>query len=135
METITGRVVANATVRTTKKDKKVTGFTVALNDSYKPKDGDWVQITRYVECAYWRNPGIAEYLTKGTLVELYGRIEAGAYTNKEGKAVGTLTMNVERVKRLGKTANNGTERMDDKATTKQTVYAEGKGGDDDDLPF
>ena len=114
METITGRVVANATVRTTKTDKKVTGFTIAINDSYRPKDGERVIITRYFECSYWRNAGLAEYLTKGTLVELHGRIEAGAYINKDGKAIGTLTMHVEQVKLLGKTVANGTERADTK---------------------
>lgn len=79
METTTGRVVANATVRTTKSDKEVTGFTIAINDSYRPKDGERVTIPRYFECSYWRNAGLAEYLTKGTLVELHGRIEACAY--------------------------------------------------------
>jgi single-strand DNA-binding protein len=64
METIIGRVVANATVRTTKTDKKVTGFTIAINDSYCPIDGERVTITRYFECSYWRNAGLAEYLTK-----------------------------------------------------------------------
>lgn len=135
METITGRVVASATVRTTKSDKKVTGFTIAINDSYRPKDGERVTITRYFECSYWRNAGLAEYLTKGTLVELHGRIEAGAYINKEGKAVGTLNMHVEQVKLLGKTVANGTERADSK-TQKAEAYADIKPGvDDDDLPF
>lgn len=135
METITGRMVADAATRETKSGKKVTGFTIAINDSYKPKDGDRVQITRYFECAYWRNPGIAEYLKKGMLVELNGRIEAGAYINKKGEAVGTLNMHIEQIKLLGKAGTGGTEQMDSKATTKQTAYQDSKGKNDDDLPF
>ncbi len=135
METITGRMVADAATRTTRTGKTVTGFTIAINDSYKPKDGDRVQITRYFECSYWRNPGIAEYLKKGMLVELNGRIEAGAYINNKGEAVGTLNMHTEQFKMLGKANISGTERVDSKATTKQTVYQDNKGKDDDDLPF
>lgn len=135
---ITGRVVANAAVRTTKTDKKVTGFTIAINDSYKPKDKDRVQITTYVECSYWRNPGIAEYLTKGTLVQLAGRMQAGAYINKDGEAVGTLNFNTESIKLLGKSAGAPTEKEAEKATAKagkkQTANA-GGAPDDDDLPF
>lgn len=134
---ITGRVVADAAVRTTKTDKKVTGFTIAINDSYKPKDKDRVQITTYVECSYWRNPGIAEYLTKGTLVQLAGRMQAGAYINRDGDAVGTLNFNTESIKLLGKsagaTAEKEAEKAAPKAGKKQTANA--GGADDDDLPF
>ncbi|SDF30031.1 single-strand DNA-binding protein [Mucilaginibacter pineti] len=135
---ITGRVVANAAVRTTKTDKKVTGFTIAINDSYKPKDKDRVQITTYVECSYWRNPGIAEYLTKGTLVQLAGRMQAGAYINRDGEAVGTLNFNTESIKLLGKSAGAPAEKEAEKAAPKankkQTANA-GGAPDDDDLPF
>jgi len=105
-----------------------------MNDSYRPKDGDRVQITTYVECAYWLNPGIAEYLKKGSLVELYGRMEAGAYINKDGEAVGTLKFHTEKIKLLGKSGNSVTERADTKSTVKETVYQDDKGGEDD-LPF
>ena len=128
---ITGRLVADAAVRTTKTEKKVTGFTIAINDSYRPKNGDRVKITTYIECSYWLNPGIAEYLQKGTLVELFGRMEAGAYTNKDGKAVGTLNFHTEKIKLLGKATASGTERIDSKATNKQPA----NNVDDDDLPF
>ena len=128
---ITGRLVADAAVRTTKTEKKVTGFTIAINDSYRPKNGDRVKITTYIECSYWLNPGIAEYLQKGTLVELFGRMEAGAYTNKDGKAVGTLNFHTEKIKLLGKATLGGTERVDSKATNKQPA----NNADEDDLPF
>ncbi|OKS84567.1 hypothetical protein RG47T_5257 [Mucilaginibacter polytrichastri] len=131
-------MVANAAVRTTKTDKKVTAFTIAINDSYKPKDKDRVQITTYVDCSYWRNPGIAEYLTKGTLVQLSGRMQAGAYINKDGEAVGTLNFNTESIKLLGKSAGTPAERETEKAAPKagkkQTANA-GGAPDDDDLPF
>ncbi|MFC3362037.1 single-stranded DNA-binding protein [Pedobacter fastidiosus] len=61
---ITGRLTADAVVRTVKGDKKVVGFTIALNDSYRSGD-ERREVITFIECAYWRNEGIAEYLKKG----------------------------------------------------------------------
>jgi len=130
---INGRLVADAAVRETKSGKKVTGFTIAINDSYRPKGGDRVQITTYVECSYWLNAGLAEYLRKGTLVELYGRMEAGAYIGKDATAVGTLKFHTEKIKLLGKSSGTGIERQDSKSTEKKVLTGDGK--NDDDLPF
>ena len=135
---LTGRLTADARVSEVKGGKKVVNFNIAINDSYKPKDGERVELTTYVECAYWRNPGIAEYLTKGTLVELSGRMEAGAYINRDGKAVGTLNFHTESIKLVGKSGSAATEKEVQKpapkAEKKQPATA-GSNPDDDDLPF
>jgi single-strand DNA-binding protein len=128
---ITGRMTANANVKEIKGGKKVTEFTIAINDSYRPKDGDRVQITTYIECAYWRNAGVAGYLKKGTLVTVSGRIGAQAWLNRDGEPKATLTFNVGEVKILGNSGKTGKERADTEAVKKTAVTA----GDDDDLPF
>jgi single-strand DNA-binding protein len=70
-------------------------FSIAINDTYKTKGSTEVQkITTYVNCSYWINPGVSAYLTKGTLVECYGRIGANAWTNKEGEVKACLTFHV-----------------------------------------
>ncbi|MGF7079642.1 single-stranded DNA-binding protein [Mucilaginibacter sp. UYCu711] len=128
---ITGRMTANANVKDIKGGKKVTEFTIAINDSYRPKDGERVQITTYIECAYWRNAGIAEYLRKGTLVTVSGRLGAQAWVNKDGEPKATITFNVGEIKILGNSGKTGTERADT-AVVKKEVAA---GANDDDLPF
>ncbi len=48
-----GRLTADATVNTLKDGRKVVHFAIALNDSYKPKDGDeWKKLTTFVNCSY-----------------------------------------------------------------------------------
>lgn len=80
--TIIGRLTKNASISTLKDERKVMNFTVAVNDYYKPKGSDKaVTITTYYNCSYWINMQLAERLTKGTLVELDGRIGVNAYTN------------------------------------------------------
>lgn len=81
----TGRLTANAEVKAVKGKKQVINFTVALNERWKNKAGDKIEKTAFVECAYWRNPAIGEYLTKGTVVEISGWVDAEVYQHaKDG---------------------------------------------------
>ena len=106
---IIGRITRDATVSETKAGKKVVNFSIANNDTYKTKGSSEVQkITTFVNCAYWINPGMAVYLTKGTLVECYGRIGANAWTNKEGEVKASLTFHVNTIKLHGRSASGNT---------------------------
>ena len=100
---IIGRIVTDATGSETKAGKKVVNFSIAINDSYKPKGSEMVtKITTFVNCSYWINPAIAEHLTKSTLVELSGRIGVNPWTNAEGEAKASLTFHVNSIKLHGK---------------------------------
>lgn len=96
-----GRLTADARVNTLKDDRKVVNFSVAINDRYRTKEGEFKEVATFVNCAYWISPGIAAYLTKGTLVELYGRIGVNAWNNMEGEARATLTLHVTNIKLHG----------------------------------
>ena len=100
---LVGRLTADAKVSTVKDERKVVNFSIAINDSYKPKGGGMAtKITTFVNCSYWINPAIAEHLTKSTLVELSGRIGVNAWTNAEGEAKANLTFHVNNIKLHGK---------------------------------
>ena len=75
---ITGRVTADAQVRNVSNSKTVVNFSVAINDSYKNKVGERIEQTTYFDCAYWLSPKVAQILTKGTVVELTGKVTARA---------------------------------------------------------
>lgn len=125
---ITARLTGDAKVTTVKNDKQVVNFNVAINDNYKAKGSNEVtKIVTYVQCDYWVNPAIAQYLTKGTLVELQGRIGVNAYTGKEGDAKASLSFHVNTIKLHGKSkANDEVSSMANTAI--DTIPA-------DDLPF
>lgn len=127
METLTGRLTADAKVRVVNSDKKVVNFSIAINDSYR-SNGETVRTTTYVDCAYWINEGVGEYLKKGMVVQLMGRLGARAWKDKEGEPHAVITLNVSRIIFLtGK--NDNAEKP---APKKQGAAA---GGDEDDLPF
>ena len=107
---ITARLTADAKVNTLKDERQVVNFNVAINDSYKPKDSSEVKkVATFIQCAYWINPDIAKYLTKGTLVELYGRIGVNAYKDMQGEPKASLTFHVNNIKLHGKGKATETE--------------------------
>jgi single-strand DNA-binding protein len=94
-----GRLTKDAVVTQLKDERKVVNFTVAVNDYYKPKNSDkGVNITTYVNCAYWISQAIAERLKKGNLIEISGRLAVNAYKDMQGEARGSLNCHVDSIK-------------------------------------
>jgi single-strand DNA-binding protein len=91
--TIIGRVTRDAEVRSLSNNKSVVSFSVAVNHDYKDKNGTKVTQTEFFDCAYWFSTGIAEYLTKGSLVELAGRVSARAWMGNDGQPKAGLNFN------------------------------------------
>ncbi len=125
---MTARLTGDAKISTLKNDRQVVNFSVAINDSYKAKGSNEVtKVVTYAQCDYWVNPGIAQYLTKGTLVELQGRIGVNAYTGKDGEAKATITFHVNTIKLHGSAGV--------KNETSVKTNAEAVAVSADDLPF
>jgi single-strand DNA-binding protein len=129
---IIGRLTGDAKVSTLHNSSKVVNFSVAVNDSYKKKDGERVQLTEYFECAYFLSPEVADYLTKGTLVEVTGRVSARAWMGRDGEPRASLNFHTSNIKFLdgGKKA----ERPEIDLTAKGKKNEAKKDGHDD-LPF
>ena len=96
---ITGRLVANATVRETKNNKSLTGFRIAVNRRFI-SNGEQVEDTTYIDCSYWRTTAIAPYLTKGMIVQLSGNISASAWLDKDGGLHAGLNFHVNELNML-----------------------------------
>lgn len=122
--TIIGRLTKHALISTLKDERKVLNFTVAVNDFYKPKGADkTVVITTYYNCSYWISMQLAERLTKGTLVELDGRIGVNTYKDMQGETRASLVLHVNAIKIHQAGKNNA----DSSIQQKEEVA--------DDLPF
>ena len=129
---IIARLTKDAEVKTLKDERQVVNFSVAINDSYKPKGTSEVtKLTTYVDCAYWGNPGIAKFLTKGTLVELNGRISVNAYLNMQGEAKGSLRFHANNIKLHGGGKSNANNREQETVTVVTGQLTEPL----EDLPF
>ena len=96
--TIVGRLTKDAVVNQTKSEKEVVNFSIAVNDYYKPKNGEAVKMTTYFNCAYWISTKVAQNLKKGTLVEVTGRISVTAFPGADGTAKASLNCHADNIK-------------------------------------
>lgn len=106
---ITGRIVKDASVFKVKENREVVNFSIAVNDSYKPKGStETKKIVTYIDCSYWMSAGLAQWLKKGTLVQLFGRIGLNVYIGNDAQAHGSLTFHTSDIKILvfAQTDNN-----------------------------
>lgn len=49
--TIVGRITKDAVVNSLKDGRKVVNFSIAINESYKPKGGERTKVTSYCNCS------------------------------------------------------------------------------------
>ena len=134
MNNIVGRITKNAIINILKNDKKVVNFSVAINDSYKTKQGERKEQTTYYNCSYWINAKIAEYLTKGTLVELSGRISSSAWIGKDGEIKSGLNFHTSSIKLHGgaQKSEPNSHPTNNQQNVNDNPFDDGT---DDDLPF
>ncbi|MBS0027222.1 single-stranded DNA-binding protein [Chitinophaga sp. 22321] len=129
---IIGRLTADAQVRTTTANKEVVSFSLAVNDSYRNKQGERINQPTYFDCSYWLSTGVAKFLAKGTLVELTGRVSVNAWTGKDGKAHAGLNFHTSQIKLYGGSGkNSNAQEKPEPQKNKKTDKENGTG----DLPF
>lgn len=128
---ITGRLTKDAQVYTTSQDKQVVNFTIAVNDSYRNKQGQRVEQTAYFDCAYWVTPNVAPMLTKGSLVELSGRVSARAWEGKDGQPRAGLNFHTSQIKFYGSSKKTQSSQDSTEVERNKVVAYEIT----DDLPF
>ncbi|HTE23137.1 single-stranded DNA-binding protein [Flavitalea sp.] len=87
--------------------KNVINFSVAHTEKYKDAQGNLVEKTTWVDCAYWTDrTAISQYLRKGTQVYVEGIPEVRTYPKNDGTTGASLTMKVFNIQLLGGKSEN-----------------------------
>ncbi len=125
---LTGRLGKDPELRYTPKGTAVASFSMAVTDSYNR------EVTHWVTCVVWGKPAenCANYLSKGSLVGIDGRIQTRNYENQEGRKVYVTEIVADRVEFLGTKAQ---EKSADTADYTDIGNIEVDGDTDDDIPF
>lgn len=136
---IIGRVTADAQVRSLSNEKQVVNFSVATNDGYRNKQGEYIEQTTFFDCAYFISPNIGKILLKGALVELAGRVSARAWMDKQGEPKAGLSFTASQIKLHAKPASrqqdiDGIEVHQPVLVTPQEA-GKTQGSEHDDFPF
>jgi single-strand DNA-binding protein len=81
--------------------KNVINFSVAYSEKFKNQQGEDVDKTTWVSCAYWTERlNVATYLKKGTQVYVEGKPEAKTYTNANKEVLPQLHARVSSLQLL-----------------------------------
>lgn len=104
---LVGRLVADPELRYTPAGIPVCKFRLAVNRIFK-NEGE--QQADFINCIAWRKQAenLANYMRKGSLVGIDGRIQTGSYEGQDGKKVFYTEVVAESIQFLeSKNAQNG----------------------------
>ena len=79
--TLMGNLTRDPELRTTPTGQSVCSFSLALNRSYKGSDGEWKEMTDFIDIVAWGPLGerVAQYLTKGRPALVSGRLQSRSW--------------------------------------------------------
>jgi single-strand DNA-binding protein len=131
-----GRLTRDPELRYTPAGVAVTQFTLAVDRNFKPEGGE--KEADFIPVVTWRQLAetCANYLRKGRLTAVEGRIQVRNYENNEGKRVYVTEVIADNVRFL---ESNSTQSNQQQQQSNQAdpYSGDGKAIDisDDDLPF
>ncbi len=83
--TLIGHLGGDPEIRTLENGTPVGRFSLATNENYKDKDGNWQSLTEWHNVVVWRDLAErAKQLKKGSTVYVEGKISYRKYTDKDG---------------------------------------------------
>lgn len=101
----TGNIGQDATARPIEGGAIAIGFTVAITEKYKDKQGNTHENTTWANCTKWVQAGgstaIVPYLKKGIKVLIEGKPSARAYTKQDGSTAASLEVRVDTIELMG----------------------------------
>jgi single-strand DNA-binding protein len=119
--------------------KNVINFSVAHSEKYKDAQGNLVEKTIWVECAYWTDrTAISQYLRKGTQVYVEGTPEVKTYAKNDGSTGASLNLRVFSVQLLGgksETAGSAPAQNSGYSNSREQNVTQEMSEPVDDLPF
>ncbi|MDB1104769.1 single-stranded DNA-binding protein [Lentilactobacillus parabuchneri] len=85
--TLTGRLTRDVDLRYTQSGTAVGSFSLAVDRQFTNKQGE--READFINCVIWRKPAenFANFVHKGSLVGIDGRIQTRTYDNKQGQRV------------------------------------------------
>jgi single-strand DNA-binding protein len=84
--TLVGRLGAEPEVRTLESGAMVAKFGMATTENYRDRAGEWQEQTEWHDVVVWRNLAerAQEYLKKGSLIYLEGKLSHRKWQDKDG---------------------------------------------------
>jgi len=138
---ITGRVTADAVVRSVG-EKEVLNFSIAVNDRYKEAGStEYKEVTTFINCSYWLSVKAGQWVKKGAVVLLNGRLGMHVYINSEGNPIGSIDFHVNAINIIAFAKRSSNKAVDEKQAGRvqkgnsSTAVKNGKDKAGEEVPF
>jgi single-strand DNA-binding protein len=140
---LVGNVGRDPELRYTQSGQPVASFSVATNERFKDRDGNWKDRTEWHRIVAWARLAeiCGEYLRKGSQVYIEGRIQTRDWEDKEGNKRQTTEIVALSMQMLGRRGEGGGPiggTDDSQAPGGGDPLSQaggGGGGADDEIPF
>lgn len=117
---LVGRLTKDPELKYTPSGVAMARFTLAVNRTFSNQQGE--READFINCLVWRKQAenTANYLKKGSLAGVEGRIQTGSYEGQDGKRVYTTDVVADSVQFLE--PRNGQATQNDGATTQPSEH-------------
>jgi single-strand DNA-binding protein len=132
-----GRLGADPEMRYTADGTPVATFRIATTETWKNKDGVKVDQTEWHRIVAWRKLGeiSGEYLKKGKLVYVEGRIQSREFEGRDGVKRKTFEIVATNMQMLGGSGASGDDRRSGAPQGRTDEDFVPEGGDEEDIPL
>ena len=119
-----GRLGQNPEVRTTKEGKSVVNFSLATDEKWNDRNGEKQSRTEWHRITLWDKQAeiASQYLTKGSLVYVEGKIQTKDWVNKEGQKQTSHEIVASNFRMLGDTKKAETEAQESEVTSEDIPF-------------
>ena len=136
---LVGRLTKDPEFRTTPSGVEVATFTLAVNRTFTNAQGE--READFINVVVFRKQAknVNDYLSKGSLAGVDGRVQSRNYENNEGRRVFVTEVVADSVQFLdtkgNNQQNNQPQKQQKQTTTKNNPFANGTDMDSSELPF
>lgn len=138
--TLIGNLGKDPEIRALENGVNRANFTLATNESYKDRNGNWQKSTEWHEIVLWRSMAErAKILKKGMLVYVEGKLTHRKWVDKEGRDHYTTEITADVLRLLEKRDHSGNAATPSNPNTEEKKYDSTTNNhldsEEDDLPF
>jgi single-strand DNA-binding protein len=135
---IVGYLGRDPELRYTPDGTPVCNFTVATTERKKDKSGEFQDVTTWFRVNLWRRQAevASQYLSKGKLVYVEGRLSQSEYQDRDGNTRTSLEVNGTDIQFIGPRGDESSAPPREERSVQQQRSVEPAGPiTDDDIPF
>ena len=138
--TLIGNLGKDPEIRALENGVNRANFTLATNENYKDRNGNWQKSTEWHEIIMWRSMAErAKILKKGMLVYVEGKLTHRKWVDKEGRDHYTTEITADVIKILEKRDHSANTHTNPTTSTEEKKYdsttTNHLDSEEDDLPF